>query len=131
MTIDADTRARSGRHRSDWRATLPIPRVAAVAGNIKVGNRRNLLTRWQALEYIVSQNLERRAMALLNCIFVVPGAIGDMACCSHCAKPAASPRDTLAEDADLTLRVLRLGYEIEYDQRAIAFTEAPGYGCPV
>src|SRR5262249_22000161 len=31
------------------------PRVGAVAGNAKVGNRINLLTRWQALEYITSQ----------------------------------------------------------------------------
>jgi cellulose synthase/poly-beta-1,6-N-acetylglucosamine synthase-like glycosyltransferase len=32
------------------------PKVAAVAGNAKVGNRVNLWTRWQALEYITSQN---------------------------------------------------------------------------
>ena len=37
------------------------PTVGAVAGNAKVGNRVNLLTRWQALEYVTSQNLERRA----------------------------------------------------------------------
>jgi len=34
------------------------------------------MTRWQALEYITAQNLERRAFALMNCITVVPGAIG-------------------------------------------------------
>jgi len=50
-------------------------KVGAVAGNAKVGNRLNLLTRWQALEYIVSQNLDRRAFAVLNCITVVPGAV--------------------------------------------------------
>ncbi|MGA7295355.1 MAG: glycosyltransferase, partial [Terriglobales bacterium] len=38
------------------------PKVAAVAGNAKVGNRVNLWTRWQALEYITSQNFERRAL---------------------------------------------------------------------
>ena len=32
------------------------PKVGAVAGNAKVGNRVNLWTRWQALEYITSQN---------------------------------------------------------------------------
>ena len=52
------------------------PQVGAVAGNAKVGNRLNLLTNWQALEYITSQNLDRRAFALLNCIAVVPGAVG-------------------------------------------------------
>src|SRR5262249_43625748 len=50
--------------------------VGAVAGNVKVGNRVNLLTRWQALEYITSQNLDRRAYGLLNAIIVCPGAVG-------------------------------------------------------
>ena len=54
-------------------APLADPHVGAVAGNAKVGNRINLVTRWQALEYITSQNLDRRAFALLDCIMVVPG----------------------------------------------------------
>ena len=45
-----------------WCAGSPIPQVGAVAGNAKVGNRINMITRWQALEYIVAQNLERRAL---------------------------------------------------------------------
>ncbi len=31
------------------------PKIGAVAGNAKVGNRVNLWTRWQALEYITSK----------------------------------------------------------------------------
>ena len=50
--------------------------VGAVAGNAKVGNRINMITRWQALEYIVAQNLERRALAALGTLTVVPGAVG-------------------------------------------------------
>ena len=42
------------------------PKVGAVAGNAKVGNRINMITRWQALEYIVAQNLERRALSALG-----------------------------------------------------------------
>jgi cellulose synthase/poly-beta-1,6-N-acetylglucosamine synthase-like glycosyltransferase len=52
------------------------PLVGAVAGNAKVGNRVNLWTRWQALEYITSQNFERRALDLFDVVTVVPGAIG-------------------------------------------------------
>jgi peptidoglycan/xylan/chitin deacetylase (PgdA/CDA1 family)/spore germination protein YaaH len=55
---------------------LKNPSVGAVAGNAKVGNRINLVTRWQALEYVTSQNLDRRAFSLLDCITVVPGAVG-------------------------------------------------------
>src|ERR1700743_180394 len=51
-------------------------RVGAVAGNAKVGNKVNLWTRWQALEYITSQNFERRALNTLGAVSVVPGAIG-------------------------------------------------------
>ena len=52
------------------------PKVGAVAGNAKVGNRINMITRWQALEYIVAQNLERRALSALDTLTVVPGAVG-------------------------------------------------------
>src|SRR5207237_10829517 len=50
--------------------------IGAVAGNAKVGNRVNIWTRWQALEYIPSQNFERRALDLLAAVPVVPGALG-------------------------------------------------------
>src|SRR5258708_20850152 len=52
------------------------PKVAAVAGNAKVGNRVNLWTRWQPPEYITSQNFERRALNTMGAVSVVPGAIG-------------------------------------------------------
>ena len=100
------------------------PRVGAVAGNSKVGNRLNLLTRWQALEYITSQNMDRRAFALLNCMSVVPGAIGAWRRELVLSAGGVST-DTLAEDADLTLRILRDRHRIEYEDRAIALTEAP------
>ena len=100
------------------------PRVGAVAGNAKVGNRVNLLTYWQALEYITSQNLDRQAFALLNSISVVPGAIGAWRR-SLLLQLGGFNNDTLAEDADMTLEILRNGYRVEYESKAIAYTEAP------
>jgi len=50
--------------------------VGAVAGNVEVGNSAGLMTAFQALEYVTSQNLERMAFELFNAICVVPGAIG-------------------------------------------------------
>ena len=100
------------------------PRVGAVAGNTKVGNRINLLTRWQALEYITSQNLDRRAFAVLNCITVVPGAVG--AWRRELVESAGGfTHDTLAEDADVTLAIRKLDKLIVYEEEAIALTEAP------
>jgi len=89
-----------------------------------VGNERNLLTRWQAIEYITSQNFDRRAFELLGCITVVPGAIGAFRReALHLA--GGFTTDTLAEDCDLTIRLQRAGYAITYAPRAVAVTEAP------
>ncbi len=123
VTIDADTEIEPDairkliRHFSD-------PTVGAVAGNVKVGNRSRWLTRWQALEYITSQNMEKRAFDLLNCITVVPGALG--AWRKQAIEAAGGiTADTVAEDADLTIAIRRLGWRIGYDEEAIAWTEAP------
>jgi peptidoglycan-N-acetylglucosamine deacetylase len=100
------------------------PKVGAVAGNAKVGNRVNLLTRWQALEYVTSQNLDRRAFNLLNCVTVVPGAVG--AWRRELVEQVGGFNDlTLAEDADLTMAIRRLGYSIAYEDEAVGLTEAP------
>ncbi|MGB7913961.1 MAG: glycosyltransferase [Rhodomicrobium sp.] len=100
------------------------PTVGAVAGNAKVGNRLNMLTRWQALEYVTAQNLERRALATLGCITVVPGAVGAWRR-EAIVKLGGFPSNTLAEDQDLTIMVQRAGYKALFDQQAIAWTEAP------
>jgi cellulose synthase/poly-beta-1,6-N-acetylglucosamine synthase-like glycosyltransferase/peptidoglycan/xylan/chitin deacetylase (PgdA/CDA1 family)/spore germination protein YaaH len=100
------------------------PQIGAVAGNAKVGNRVNLWTRWQALEYITSQNFERRALNLFNVVTVVPGAIG--AWRTAAVKSAGGyPINTVAEDADLTMNLLEQKYKVAYEDRALAFTEAP------
>ena len=100
------------------------PKVGAIAGNAKVGNRVNLWTRWQALEYITSQNFERRALDTLGAVSVVPGAIGAWRV-SAVREAGGYHTDTVAEDADLTMALLRLGYRVEYEDMALAYTEAP------
>ena len=100
------------------------PQVGAIAGNAKVGNRVNLWTRWQALEYITSQNFERRALDVLGAVSVVPGAIGAWRV-SAVREAGGYHTDTVAEDADLTMALLRRGYRVEYEDMALAYTEAP------
>ncbi|MER3463251.1 MAG: glycosyl transferase family 2 [Chitinophagaceae bacterium] len=98
--------------------------IGAVAGNVKVGNQINILTKWQAIEYISSQNFDRRAFSLLNAITVVPGAIGAFK--KQAIEDAGGfTTDTLAEDCDLTIRIIREGYQIVNENEALAFTEAP------
>lgn len=100
------------------------PAVGAVAGNIQVGNQVNRLARWQALEYITSQNFDRRAAAVLNAISVVPGCVGAWRA-ETVRSVGGYQTDTLAEDADLTWRVRRAGWRIVADNDALAYTEAP------
>jgi len=100
------------------------PAVGAVAGNVKVGNRVNSLTRWQSIEYITSQNLDRLAYGYLNAITVVPGAVGAWRR-EAVVKAGGYLTDTMAEDMDLTWRIRRDGWRIESDNDALAFTEAP------
>ena len=123
VALDADTQfepetiARLARWFAD-------PSVGAVAGNAKVGNRVNLVTRWQAVEYVTAQNLERRALARLGAIMVVPGAVGAW---RRAALEAVGgfPVDTLAEDQDLTIAVQRAGWRVANDPEAVAWTESP------
>lgn len=105
-------------------APLIDSRVGAVAGNAKVGNRHNLVTRWQALEYVTSQNLDRRALAVLNAITVVPGAVGAWRK-SYVQAVGGFSDDTLAEDQDLTWSLGEEGARVVYADDAIAYTEAP------
>ncbi len=100
------------------------PKIGAVAGNAKVGNRVNLWTRWQALEYITSQNFERRALDLFNVVVVVPGAIGAWRF-APVKEAGGYHSNTVAEDADLTMILLEKGYHVIYEDQALAFTEAP------
>ena len=100
------------------------PKIGAVAGNAKVGNRVNLWTRWQALEYITSQNFERRALDLFDVVMVVPGAIGAWRT-SAVRAGGGYHSNTVAEDADLTMNLLEQGFSVIYEDQALAFTEAP------
>jgi peptidoglycan-N-acetylglucosamine deacetylase len=123
VMLDADTQLHSGAVRFLARHFID-PKIGAVAGNAKVGNRKNLLTNLQALEYITAQNLERAGLAQLNAMAVVPGAIGAWRREALLEAGGFSPT-TLAEDCDLTFALHRLGYKIVHDMSAVAWTEAP------
>ncbi|MFW2852401.1 glycosyltransferase [Sphingomonas sp. TX0543] len=100
------------------------PAIGAVAGDARVGNRVNLVTRWQAIEYITAQNLERRALAGFDAMTVVPGAVGAWRRAAL-ESVGGYPENTLAEDQDLTIAIQRAGWRVSYDPRAVAWTEAP------
>ncbi|MET4080615.1 cellulose synthase/poly-beta-1,6-N-acetylglucosamine synthase-like glycosyltransferase/peptidoglycan/xylan/chitin deacetylase (PgdA/CDA1 family)/spore germination protein YaaH [Pedobacter sp. UYP30] len=123
VCIDADTQLKTDAV-TELMKLFYSPEIAAVAGTVKVGNAHNLITTWQSIEYITSQNMDRRAFDLLNTITVVPGAIGAFRK-SVILEIGGFTIDTLAEDCDLTMRILRAGYKVKNCDTAIAYTEAP------
>ncbi|PYS03230.1 MAG: glycosyl transferase, partial [Acidobacteria bacterium] len=100
------------------------PAVGAVAGNVKVINRRNCLTRLQTLEYIEGISLVRTAHAFFRRVTIIPGPIGIFRK-EVLEKLGGYRDDTYAEDCELTLRILMAGWKIQYEEKAIAWTEAP------
>ncbi|GLH94791.1 bifunctional polysaccharide deacetylase/glycosyltransferase family 2 protein [Phytohabitans aurantiacus] len=103
---------------------LRDPDVGAVSGNTKVANRRGLLGRWQHLEYVIGFNLDRRMFDVLRCMPTVPGAIGAFRRDAVRDVRGVSS-ETLAEDTDFTMALIRAGWRVVYTPDAIAWTEAP------
>ncbi len=104
--------------------SLRDPRVGAVSGNTKVGNRTCPLGRWQHLEYVSGFNLDCRLLDLLGCITTVPRAAGAFRRQALVAAGGMST-DTLAKDTDITMAVLRAGHTVVHEECARAWTEAP------
>jgi cellulose synthase/poly-beta-1,6-N-acetylglucosamine synthase-like glycosyltransferase/peptidoglycan/xylan/chitin deacetylase (PgdA/CDA1 family) len=127
VTLDADTIVTSSTVTKMLRhfALDGAGRLGAVAGVVRVGNREtNVLTRWQALEYLTQIGVERSAQDALGAISIIPGA------CAAWRKEAILDAGgysniTLAEDCDLALTMHHLGWKVTQDDEALAYTEAP------
>lgn len=98
--------------------------VVAVAGNIKIRNRMNCLTWCQALEYLSGIQIMRRGLDYFGAITIVPGALGAFKK-AKLEEAGAYHKDTLVEDFDATMKVLRSGMVINGSNLATAYTQAP------
>jgi cellulose synthase/poly-beta-1,6-N-acetylglucosamine synthase-like glycosyltransferase len=123
VMVDADTVFESG---TLGRLVQPLcdPKVGAVSGNTKVGNRRGLLGTWQHIEYVMGFNLDRRLYDVLQCMPTIPGAIGAFRR-QALAEIGGISGATLAEDTDTTIALGRAGWRVVYAEEARAWTEAP------
>lgn len=100
------------------------PNVAAVAGKVATTASKNFLNICQTIEYAVGQNIEKRAFSVINAVGVVPGPAGAWRK-KYVLAAGGFNADTLVEDQDMTLTMLRMGKNVHYDPRAISFTETP------
>jgi poly-beta-1,6-N-acetyl-D-glucosamine synthase len=140
LCVDADSRL----SRDALQLLVPHmrdPRNAAVCGQVTVRNRVNMITKLQALEYVISNGGLKTAQSYLGSVMVVPGPIGlyrrsnleqiaklagkiaEHVKPGHVAGPLSD--ETFAEDFQLSLTTLALNGRIVYEPMAIAYTRAP------
>ncbi len=100
------------------------PNMGAVAGNVKVVNRTNIWTKLQALEYVEGLNMARSAQSFAKLVNIIPGPLG-LFRKKAIVDAGWYSSDTYAEDCDITLKIIRSGWRVEYEPEAISFTEAP------
>lgn len=123
VTLDGDTIL-------DYRALYNLarhftdPRVAGVAGEVHIANPRTMLGKFQEIEYTLAQRIEKEALGAIGIVGIVPGAIGAWRKSAVLAA-GGYQQNTLTEDQDLTLALLRSGLGVLYEREALAYTEAP------
>ena len=123
LCMDGDSKLTSDTVREGVKHFLD-PTIGAVAGNVKVINRSNLISKLQALEYIEGLNMARKAQGFFRMVNIIPGPIG-MFRKSALFDVGLYEHDTYAEDCDLTLKLLLAGHKVVYERRCVALTEAP------
>jgi cellulose synthase/poly-beta-1,6-N-acetylglucosamine synthase-like glycosyltransferase/peptidoglycan/xylan/chitin deacetylase (PgdA/CDA1 family) len=100
------------------------PEIGAVAGKVGTTHSHYTLDLFQALEYAIGQNIDKRAVSILGAVGVVPGPAGAWRK-SFVLDLGGFSSDTLVEDQDMTLTLLRAGKKVAYEEKALAFTETP------
>ncbi|BBE42031.1 Glycosyl transferase, family 2 [Conexivisphaera calida] len=124
VVVDGDTVVERQALKRLVEPMLEDPRVIGTAGNIKVANRVNLLTRLQAYEYLVSMELGRRWQSVLNGLLVIPGAIGAIRR-DVLDSVGRVHVDTITEDFDMTFMLQKTKGRIVFSPEAIAWTYVP------
>jgi len=124
ITLDSDSMVSRSAIDEVIRLMETDPGTSAVAGNVKVLNNKSILTRIQELEYIMALNTIRRAYALFGTVMVIPGAFGAFRK-SAVVKEKGYDRDTVTEDFDLTVRLLKRHGTIASSSSGVVYTEVP------
>jgi len=122
--LDADTLAGRNSLKEIVKVFENEKDIAAVAGNIKVRNKNNWITWCQALEYVAGIQIARRAFDLFGAITIVPGALGCFRK-SVLVDTGGYDKETIVEDFDTTIKILKSGGIVRGTAKSVAYTEAP------
>jgi poly-beta-1,6 N-acetyl-D-glucosamine synthase len=123
MCMDGDTKLSKNALRAMIRH-FDDPRVGGVAGNVRILNRENFLTKTQALEYIEGLAMVRKAQSFVRTVNIIPGPCA-MFRKSVVRSLGGYDLDTFAEDCDMTLKLVVAGWHIAYEPLAVAWVETP------
>jgi cellulose synthase/poly-beta-1,6-N-acetylglucosamine synthase-like glycosyltransferase len=124
IVVDGDTIVERNSIKELVKPLIEDSRVVGVAGNVKVLNRRSLLTKLQAYEYMVSMELGRRWQGLISGILVIPGAFGAFRR-EVLESLGRMHSDTITEDFDLTVMLQKTRGRLMFSPKAVAWTYAP------
>ena len=124
VTVDADTTLHNDALRHIANRFSTNHQLGAIAGNVKVDAEPGLLNALQAAEYTLGINLIRKTQSMLGCVMIVPGPIAALRK-TAIEQAGYFSGDTFAEDFDITMQILKAGYKIQYEDHALAFTDAP------
>lgn len=102
------------------------PRVVALSANVKIRPTGKLFNLIQVFEYLVSYQM-KRAQTVFNIEYII-GGIGSTFRRSALAQVGYYDTDTITEDIDLTMKLLRYGgnraHRVIYGSDVIAYTES-------
>jgi len=124
LTVDADTELDSKALRSIAKRFAANNKLGAVAGNVKVKREPTILNTIQSAEYATGINLVRKGQSVLGTVMIVPGPVAALKK-EVIEEVGYFSDDTFAEDFDITVKILKKGYEIEYEEASLAYTDTP------
>jgi poly-beta-1,6 N-acetyl-D-glucosamine synthase len=124
VTVDADTTLDRDALGKIAERFVSDERIGAVAGNVKVNPEPKIMNAVQSAEYATGINLIRRGQSVLGCVMIVPGPIAALKR-EAVEKVGYFSDDTFAEDFDMTVKILKAGYRVEYEEKSLAYTDAP------
>ena len=93
--------------------------VGGISGFVR-SKAHNLITGIREIQYIYGQEILKRGMGVINAVPVIPGCVGAVR-----RELFDPPSETMTEDMDMTLSILRDGYRVVFEPKAIVWTSDP------
>jgi len=125
--IDADTLLEKAAIREATKF-FQFDETTAVSGNVRIlagdGEVKNVLTRLQSYEYLISLEMGRRYNAMTGMLIIISGALGGFRT-RIAVELGLFDKDTITEDFDLTIKLRKAGGKIFFSPKSIAWTYCP------